>query len=87
MKQPSDSDYIRDKTECERHKTNHILHFLISVISIGAWLIVWLFISSSDTSARNDIHKKYGITQEPNNAGLFIVLAIGFVAVSFLIKS
>ena len=29
---------------------NHLLHFLISVLTLGAWLIVWFFISVSNES-------------------------------------
>ena len=29
----------------ERKGTNHILHLLLSIVTFGLWLIVWLFIS------------------------------------------
>lgn len=83
---PTEQQILLDTTECQRHKTNHILHFLISVISFGGWVIIWLLITAGDTSSRNDIHKKYNIPQEPNNAGLFILLMIGLVVFSLLIK-
>ena len=83
---PTEQELLLDVTECQRHKTNHILHFLISVISFGGWAIIWLLITASDTSSRNDIHKKYNIPQEPNNAGLFILLMIGLAVFSLLIK-
>jgi len=29
----------------QRPKTNHILHFLITVFTCGAWVVVWILVS------------------------------------------
>lgn len=83
---PTEHQILLDMTECQRHKTNHILHFLISVISFGGWLVIWLLITASDTSSRNDIHAKYNIPREDNNAGLLIGLIIALVVTGFVIR-
>lgn len=30
----------------ERKGTNHILHLLLSLVTVGAWVIVWIFLSN-----------------------------------------
>jgi hypothetical protein len=34
-----------EQRKVERQKINHILHLLLSIITFGLWLIVWLGIS------------------------------------------
>ena len=35
-----------------RAKTNHILHLLLSLITMGFWMIIWLFIANSNIRRR-----------------------------------
>ncbi|MCP4076353.1 MAG: hypothetical protein GY744_09230 [Gammaproteobacteria bacterium] len=35
----------KENRKVERADTNHILHLLLSIITAGLWLIVWLLIS------------------------------------------
>ncbi len=32
----------------EGNKTNHILHLILSIVTAGLWLIVWLFVAMSN---------------------------------------
>jgi uncharacterized membrane protein YpjA len=40
-----------------RYKTSHLLHFFITVVSFGGWIIVWILISMSNAGSRARIEK------------------------------
>jgi len=42
------------------HKTAHILHLVLSVITVGFWIPVWILVAVSHASERNKIDKKLG---------------------------
>ena len=42
----------------EDHKTAHVLHLILSVISGGLWLPVWLVVAFSHANERAKIDKK-----------------------------
>lgn len=50
----------------QEYKTNHILHFLLSVITGGIWILIWLCIASGNINNRNHIRVKMGIPIETN---------------------
>lgn len=67
----------------EVKRTNHIMHIILSILTGGLWLIVYLFAASWD-------NKKYskcplcnvaeiGNDKNINRPGLIILLLIGFV--------
>ena len=44
--------------ELDTIKVNHILHLILSIITAGVWLIIWLFIAMDVNSKRNVVEKK-----------------------------
>lgn len=61
-------DLDKMQREYEKSETNHILHAIISIFSIGFWLIVWLFIALANGSKRKKLEKmidesKHGVMQ------------------------
>ncbi len=42
------------------HKTAHILHLILSLITVGLWIPVWLLVAISHRNERNKIDKKLG---------------------------
>lgn len=44
--------------ELDTIKVNHILHLILSIITAGVWLIIWLFIAIDVNSKRNVVEKK-----------------------------
>jgi len=42
------------------HKTAHVLHFLMSLVTGGLWLPVWLLIAMSHAIERGRIDRKLG---------------------------
>lgn len=42
----------------EDHKTSHVLHLLLSVITVGLWIPVWLLVAISHANERAKIDKK-----------------------------
>lgn len=44
--------------ETQKKKTNHILHFLITIFTIGGWFIVWMIIHSINSSHNKKIEKE-----------------------------
>lgn len=39
--------------ESQKKKTNHILHLILSIITGGLWLVIWLFVGISNSSHNN----------------------------------
>lgn len=74
-----------DKIEILQKQTSHVLHLLLSLITAGLWLPIWLLVACSNCSARNDIRKSTGLKPETNTAGavllvvfcLFVVVMVG----------
>jgi len=60
-------------SELNRHKTNHILHLLLSLFG-GIWTPVWVIVTMNDTNARNVIRKKQGMELEFNIAALIFLI-------------
>lgn len=42
------------QSEMQEHKTSHVLHFLLSIITAGIWIIPWIMIASNNSFKRND---------------------------------
>lgn len=42
----------------QKKQTSHILHLLLSIITGGLWLIVWLLVASSNSSHNKRIEKR-----------------------------
>ena len=58
-------DLDKMQREYEKSKTNHILHAIISIFSVGFWLIVWLFIALVNGSKRKKLE---GMIDESRHA-------------------
>lgn len=57
------------------HRTNHILHLILTVLTFGVWSVVWTLLACGDCIERNGIRVSCGEEEEPNVAkGLLIVL-------------
>ena len=39
-------------------KVNHILHLILSIITAGIWLIIWIFFTISVNSNRNKVEQR-----------------------------
>ena len=42
------------------HKTAHILHLILSLITVGLWIPIWFLVALSHRNERNKIDKKLG---------------------------
>lgn len=67
------------------HKTNHILHLLISLFTITLWIPVWLFIATSNTSKRNKIKRDQGMPTEKNIPIIFAAVFFAFVVIGTIV--
>ncbi len=43
--------------EYESAKTNHILHIILSIMTAGVWVVVWLFIANWNIHKRTNLEK------------------------------
>jgi hypothetical protein len=73
--------------EMEKHKTNHLLHAFLSVLTVGLWLIVWLPISIRNTHQRNLIARDYGIPPEINTGYFVIIFLLLLMIGDYLVYS
>jgi predicted nucleic acid-binding Zn-ribbon protein len=83
---PSDTQRMLAYQELSTHKTNHILHLLLSLFTVGFWLIPWFIVSANNTGERNKIRKKYGLPIESDVAGLIIKLIFGLWLIGLLFR-
>ena len=44
--------------ERQRHETSHVLHLLLSVVTVGIWIPVWVLVAVSNTIERGKINRK-----------------------------
>ena len=42
----------------ERHKPSHILHLLLSLVTVGFWVPVWFLMSTNDAIERGRIERQ-----------------------------
>jgi hypothetical protein len=49
--------------ELNNHKTNHILHLLLCLPTVGFWIPVWAFVALSNAIERAKIKRKLGRMQ------------------------
>jgi hypothetical protein len=69
---PTDTERLLAYQELSTLKTNHILHLLLSVLTMGLWLIPWLIVTANYNGERNKIRKKYGLPTESDASGNII---------------
>ena len=43
---------ISAQAELSEYKTNHILHLILTILTAGLWLIVWVIVASSNSTKR-----------------------------------
>jgi hypothetical protein len=67
------------------HKTNHILPLLLSVLTVGVWVVFWMISAMDNCDRRNKIRREYGIDEETNYASICFLVIIFMIAVIFLI--
>lgn len=53
----------------QKKNTNHVLHFLISVVSFGGWVIIWILIANLNSRHNSAIDKKMNSIVEHKVAG------------------
>ena len=41
--------------EMTKYKTSHVLHLILSVLSGGAWVIIWILVAISNSSAMSSL--------------------------------
>jgi len=42
----------------KKKKTNHTLHLLLSLITVGIWIIIWIIVAASNESVNSGITKQ-----------------------------
>jgi hypothetical protein len=48
------------------HKTAHILHLILSVLTVGFWIPIWILVAVSHSLERKKIDAKLGKLEENN---------------------
>ena len=64
------------------HKTNHILHLILTILTGGIWLIVWILVVFNNNIKRSEIDAEYNdkITfLYVLNVGVKIILGLAVV--------
>ncbi len=53
-----DSQIEKTKIELSKAYPNHILHLLLSLVTAGLWIVIWIFASISADKKRKSLQKK-----------------------------
>jgi hypothetical protein len=83
----TDTERLLAYQELATHKTNHILHFLLSLATAGFWIIFWFLISASNTGERNKIRKKYGLPVENDIAGAILKFLLTIFVITLIFRA
>ncbi len=77
--------FDRAQIELKECKTNHWLHLVLSVLTLGIWSWVWLFVAIRNSNKRKDIKIKYGLEKDPltPRAKVIIQIVSGLIAGAF----
>jgi len=61
-----------------KHRTNHVLHLILSLVTLGVWVPVWLLVAVSNSIERGKIERVATDTTYPKRLGRMVgeVLAI-----------
>ena len=49
----------------KKKKTNHVLHLLLSLITFGIWILIWLIVAASNGSENSKIDKMIAKGKKP----------------------
>jgi hypothetical protein len=55
-----------------KHKTNHILHLILSVITVGLWLPVWVLVAISNSIERGKVERRADDNTFAQRLGRFV---------------
>jgi len=72
QKPPSEAQFMFALAEMQPYRTRHGVHFLLSLLTFGLWIFVWLAISIRNARRRNQIAHDYCLPAEIN-VGYFIL--------------
>lgn len=61
-------------------KTNHFLHLFLTLFTVGFWSIIWVAVTATNCSKRNNILKAANMQTETNYAKILLTTCILFLA-------
>ncbi len=71
----------------ERTRVNHVLHLILSLLTGGAWLIVWLFIVLINNSRKYNLEKAIEREAMPKEVMQDMLNIAGFIIASLLLAT
>jgi hypothetical protein len=42
----------------DKHRTNHVLHLIISIVTVGLWIPVWIIVAISNRIERGKVERR-----------------------------
>jgi len=81
---------LKAQADLNEYKTNHILHLILSILTAGTWLIVWILVAASNSNKRykalqtiqNGGKKKFSL----GFIGLFMTIIGGLILIVLVIN-
>ena len=74
------NESILINSKLSQHRTNHILHLILTILTAGIWSFFWLLLSATTISEQNKVRKQYKLKQKFNAPGITL-LALLFVVI------
>lgn len=73
------NELILMNSELSQHKTNHILHLILTILTAGLWSFFWIVSSASTVQEQNKIRRRHKVQQKTNIAGVALCAWVGIV--------
>jgi len=83
----SEAQLMFASAEMEKYRTHHLLHLLLSIVTIGLWFVIWLAVSIRNTHRRNRIRRDYGLPAETHFGYLILFFLVLFAVGGYLLYS
>lgn len=69
--------------DLDRHKTNHTLHVILTVVTFGMWIFGWCIVASNNCDKRNVILKRYNKPLDSNIGFHLFVIILAVNVITF----
>ena len=60
----------------QQYKTNHVLHLLLSIFTVGLWIPIWIIVGLSNSIEKKKLDHKITKIEEPDRISSGSILLI-----------
>ena len=75
------NEEILREIQAGKYKTDHVLHFIISLITAGLWIPIWFLVAQKNASKRASIINKTSSLSKFFMAVIALVIILVFIGI------